>query len=139
MEQKNKEKSFSSVHINWYPGHMAKTKREIKEHLGDAAIACLVNAKLIEMPKDLKHLVVEFGYLFLMPNGEPSTMLKVITPKRLFKPQRTYYFGSQDGKLMLLNQGFTEDTFRKIQNDMFNMHQVNYALEDKSKYKMELY
>ena len=27
------EKSFSSSSINWYPGHMAKTKREIKEKL----------------------------------------------------------------------------------------------------------
>ena len=26
-------KSFPSVGINWYPGHMAKTKREIKEKL----------------------------------------------------------------------------------------------------------
>jgi len=27
------EKSFSSSSINWYPGHMAKTKREIKENI----------------------------------------------------------------------------------------------------------
>ena len=26
-------KSFPSVGINWYPGHMAKTKREIKEKI----------------------------------------------------------------------------------------------------------
>ena len=31
MEKKDKEKSFPSVGINWYPGHMAKTKRMIKE------------------------------------------------------------------------------------------------------------
>jgi len=29
----NEEKSFSNSHINWYPGHMAKTKRQIKENL----------------------------------------------------------------------------------------------------------
>ncbi len=29
----NEEKSFTSVGINWYPGHMAKTKREIKEKI----------------------------------------------------------------------------------------------------------
>ena len=28
-----KEKSLPSTSINWYPGHMAKTKREIKENL----------------------------------------------------------------------------------------------------------
>ena len=29
----NNEKSFPKTSINWYPGHMAKTKREIKEQL----------------------------------------------------------------------------------------------------------
>lgn len=29
----NKEESFPKVSINWYPGHMAKTKREIKEKI----------------------------------------------------------------------------------------------------------
>lgn len=30
---KNEEKSFQKTNINWYPGHMAKTKREIAEKL----------------------------------------------------------------------------------------------------------
>ena len=29
----NEEKSFSNTSINWYPGHMAKTKREITEKI----------------------------------------------------------------------------------------------------------
>lgn len=29
----NEEKIFSKTSINWYPGHMAKTKREIEEDL----------------------------------------------------------------------------------------------------------
>ena len=29
----NEEKSFSKTSINWYPGHMAKTKRQIIEDL----------------------------------------------------------------------------------------------------------
>lgn len=29
----SEEKSFSDTSINWYPGHMAKTKREIKEKI----------------------------------------------------------------------------------------------------------
>lgn len=115
------------------------SNKELKENLADAALSVLANLKLIELPKDLKHLVVEFGYLFMTPNSGPSVMLKVMPPKRLFKPQKTYYFGSQDGKLLFLNSGFTEETFRQYQSDMLNRHQVNYALEDKSKYKMELY
>ena len=29
----NEEKSFPKTSINWYPGHMAKTKREISEKI----------------------------------------------------------------------------------------------------------
>ena len=29
----NKEKSLASQYIGWYPGHMAKTKREIREKI----------------------------------------------------------------------------------------------------------
>ena len=34
-KKKNEDKeSLPSTSINWYPGHMAKTKREIKEKIG---------------------------------------------------------------------------------------------------------
>ena len=39
MDQKRKEKKImesdtsNKVNINWYPGHMAKTKRQIKERI----------------------------------------------------------------------------------------------------------
>ena len=35
QEKKNNDsqESFSKVSISWYPGHMAKTKREIKERI----------------------------------------------------------------------------------------------------------
>ena len=33
IEMSNEEKSFQKTNINWYPGHMAKTKREIKEKI----------------------------------------------------------------------------------------------------------
>ena len=29
----NEEKNFQKTNINWYPGHMAKTKREISEKI----------------------------------------------------------------------------------------------------------
>ena len=31
MKKNNEEKNFSKVNINWYPGHMAKTKKQIIE------------------------------------------------------------------------------------------------------------
>lgn len=33
MKSNNKEQSFSSVSINWYPGHMAKTMKQVEEDL----------------------------------------------------------------------------------------------------------
>lgn len=33
IEMLNEEKSFQKTNINWYPGHMAKTKRQIKERI----------------------------------------------------------------------------------------------------------
>lgn len=33
MPKENEEKSFSKVRLNWYPGHMAKTRRQIQEDL----------------------------------------------------------------------------------------------------------
>ena len=34
MSKSEEQKSFTSAPINWYPGHMAKTKRLIKENIG---------------------------------------------------------------------------------------------------------
>ena len=33
MQKNSEEKSFSKVTLNWYPGHMAKTKRQIIEDM----------------------------------------------------------------------------------------------------------
>lgn len=52
MKKNNEEKSFSNVRIAWYPGHMAKTKREIKEKLNLIDIVYeVVDAR---MPKSSK-------------------------------------------------------------------------------------
>ncbi len=32
-DKNNNDKSFAKVRLNWYPGHMAKTKRQIEEDL----------------------------------------------------------------------------------------------------------
>ena len=33
MDKNNNQEVFHKTNINWYPGHMAKTKREISEKL----------------------------------------------------------------------------------------------------------
>ena len=43
----SEEKSFTKVGINWYPGHMAKTKRLIKERINEIDIVYeLVDARI---------------------------------------------------------------------------------------------
>ena len=49
---KNVEKSFSKTSINWYPGHMAKTKRELKEKIN--LIDCIYELVDARMPKSSK-------------------------------------------------------------------------------------
>lgn len=114
--------------------------KKMKEEIGDAVISLLTNKGLISFPKDLKHLVIEFGYLFVRDGSDiPITMLKVITPKRLFSKQKVFYFGSRDNKLLLLNDSFNENIFRQYQNEMFLMHKVDINTINWSEYKMELY
>ena len=113
------------------------TDKKLKEQFGDLALGLLANQKLIELNQGLKHLVVEFGYLFKTNNSNNkfSTMFKVILPNA----EKIFYFGTQDGKLCLLNDNFTEETFKKIQKDMFKMHKVNIDNINLNDYKMELY
>ena len=116
------------------------TDKKLKENFGDLAISLLANKGEIDVKSDLKHLRVEFGYLFKRQNQDRfETMFKMILPNKIFKSERVFYFGTQDDKLILLNDKFTEDTFRKIQSDMFSMHNVDAQNLNRRDYIMELY
>lgn len=68
MQKNNEEKSFSKVSINWYPGHMAKTKKQIIQDLKliDIVIELLdaripissQNPNIAEMTKNKKKIIV---------------------------------------------------------------------------------
>ena len=68
MQKNNDEKSFSKVNINWYPGHMAKTKREIEEDLKlvDVVIELLDaripissrNPEIVKLTKNKKKIIL---------------------------------------------------------------------------------
>ena len=130
MEENNINNTFDNIISN----------KAIKEQLADTALALLASHKFISMEKDLKHLVVEFGYL-LMPKDcdEVSTLIKITTPKKLFQSQKVFYLGSQAGKLMLLNENFGEDMFRKVSQDMLMRHKVDMNSINRNEYIMELY
>ena len=68
----NEEKSFSKTSINWYPGHMAKARREIKEKLSliDIVYEVLdarmpISSKIIDLDnliRDKKRIIVVTKY-----------------------------------------------------------------------------
>lgn len=111
-----------------------------KESIADMSLALLIDKNLISKEKDLKNLVVEFGYL-LLPNGSDNVcaLLKVMPPKRLFEKQRVFYLGTQEDKLLLLNESFNEAMFRKVSSDMLVMHKVDLDEVDRRDYIMKLY
>ena len=57
------------------------TDKRLKENFGNLAISLLVQKNLISASKDLRHLMVEFGYLFLDNRSGPQAMFKLTTPK----------------------------------------------------------
>ena len=70
-ENNKKQESLSKVVINWYPGHMAKTKREIKEKTG----LIITNYKLVYVsPIFENHPVLKpflnIGYLCFVDNSD---------------------------------------------------------------------
>lgn len=114
--------------------------RELKEQLADTALSLLASHKFISLEKDLNHLVVEFGYLLLPKDSDKvSALIKVITPKKIFQPSKVFYLGTQDGNMMLLNEKFNEEMFRKVSYDMLTMHGVDLNTINKNEYIMELY
>lgn len=116
------------------------SNKEYKELIGDNALSLLMNNNLISK-SELNHLRIEFGYLLYDEDRDILTsLIKVIIPKKMFHNQKIFYLGMSDSKLMLLdNDKFNDQMFYKVSTDMLTMHGVNMALEDKSKYIMELY
>lgn len=57
MNKKNEEKSFSKVRLNWYPGHMAKTKRQMIEDL--KIVDVVVEILDARIPKSSRNMDLE--------------------------------------------------------------------------------
>lgn len=113
--------------------------RKRKEEVGDIILAYLTNQNLINMKKDFNHLTIEFGYLFQDNDNNIVTLVKVETPSRLFKKNKTFFVAYQENKLMLLTNGFDYVLFKKTSEDMLKMHNVDLNSLNKKDYFMELY
>ena len=116
------------------------SNREYKEIIGDNAITLLMNNNYITKD-ELNHLRLEFGYLLYDEEKDIlSALIKITTQKKMFHDPKVFYLGTKDSSLLLLDsEKFNDEMFRKISCDMLTMHGVNTALEDTSKYVMELY
>ena len=69
MSNSEEQKSFTSAPINWYPGHMAKTKRLIKENLNLVDIIYeVIDARipLSSKIKDIDELIKDKPRLLIM-------------------------------------------------------------------------
>ena len=113
------------------------TDQQAKEKIGDNVLAYLININKITK-NDFKNLIIEFGYLFLDNNNTYSSLLKVIVPKKVLSPQKIFYIGIQQEKIMLLKNNFDENMFKKISQDMLVMHKVDLNSMNPKVYSMEL-
>lgn len=92
QEKKNNgsQESFSKVPISWYPGHMAKTKREIKEKIDlidivfevvDARIPYSSKNKEIEEMTKVKPRVIVMTKIDLCDSGKTNKWIKYYEDK----------------------------------------------------------
>lgn len=108
--------------------------KELKEHVADMALGILEKAgKISKTRADMIHTKIEYAYL-LKNEKKIATLLKVIKNNG-----EVYYLGSQDNKLMILNEKFTEELFVNTRDTMLQMHKVTKTKEDEKYYFMELY
>ena len=86
--------------------------KEVKEYLADMALAQLEKEDDFE---ELAYTKVEFGYIYLRGDNYES-LFKVITDIK------TVYFAVQGGKLMRLQDEFSDSQFQEIVQHMETLH-----------------
>jgi len=90
MEKNKEEKVFPSVQINWYPGHMAKTKRQIKEDINiiDVVIEILdARIPLSSQNPDIKELVKNKKRIILLNKSDLADKEENLNWVKYFKQQ----------------------------------------------------
>lgn len=109
--------------------------KKAKEYYGNVALTILSKLGIIKSKKDIDNLAIEFAYIFKKSENDYPTLFKVITSPRLLNKSKIYYFGTQNGKVLLL-KGFNEEKFKKTQQEMFEIHKVNTTIINWNEYKM---
>ena len=113
----SEEKSFSNTSINWYPGHMAKTKRQISEmiHLIDVVLE-VVDARIPKSSKiiDIDNLIKNKPKILIMTKYDLCD--KSETDKFI-----GYY---ENFNLFLQTEDFYVDLYKLNENYIIKAHQI---------------
>ena len=108
----NEEKSFPKTSINWYPGHMAKTKREISEKLSLIDVVFEVIDARIPMSsknKDIDALIKDKPKVLIMTKMDLCDMDKTNKWKSYYENN-----GYQVIMVDLINNKNVNEIFNKI-------------------------
>ena len=122
----NEEKGFQKGNINWYPGHMAKTKREISEKLSLIDVVFeVIDARipLSSKNKDIDTLIKDKPKVLIMTKMDLCDMDKTNKWKNYYENN-----GYQVIMVDLINNKNVNEIFNKI-NPIIN------ALNEKRKSK----
>ena len=124
MNNQDNEKVFQKSNINWYPGHMAKAKREIKENINLIDVILeLVDARIpfSSKNKDIDSLVLNKPRIIIMTKSDLCDMDESIKWKN-------YYINNNYMVIMAdLNKGI---------NDIFSAcNEISKDINDKRKEK----
>jgi len=90
-------------------------KDQLKEVTESLANTALTQLEVGDDVGEFAHTKVEFGYIYLR-GGEYEALFKVMTDKK------TVYFAVQQGKLMRLQDTFSEEPFQRTVQQMETFH-----------------
>lgn len=114
----NVKKSFSKTSINWYPGHMAKTKRLIQEELKNIDIVYeVIDARIpySSKIKDIDNLIKDKKRILIMTK-------KDLCDLEVTKKWKKYY--EEQGYIVLLADLKNEFDYKKIIETTHNITKI---------------
>ena len=117
----NKDKVFSNTAINWYPGHMAKTKREIQEKIGLIDIVFeVIDARIpySSKNKDIDSLIGNKPRILIMTKVD-------LCDKEITLEWKNYYEnkGYKVVLLDLIHDGNLNALYNMIQRDISDINE----------------
>ena len=92
----NQEEKLTKVGINWYPGHMAKTKREIKEKINLIDIVIeVIDARIpfSSKNKDVDAIVGNKPRILIMSKMDLCDMEKALKWKKYYEDNAALRLG----------------------------------------------